>query len=84
MIGMTLRIDPMSPLRNASAPKTLTVVKNEASTPGATSLVPVTAASRGASPAWRWRAMFSAITMASSISRPTAISSATIVIMSKE
>ena len=84
MTGRTASTDPMSPRRNASAPNTATVVKKEASTPGATSFVPVAAASSGESPAWRWRATFSAITIASSISRPTAISRPTMVIMSKE
>ena len=62
-------------------PTIITVVRNEATTPGATSRTPFTAASTAPSPAWRRRTMFSEMTMASSISRPTATSSATMVIM---
>ena len=81
---MTLSTAPISPPRKASAPNTLIVVTKEDSTPGATSRAPTTAASTGARPACRWRAMFSEMTMASSINRPTAIRRPTMVIMSKE
>ena len=60
------------------------VVRKDARTPGATSFVPSTAASMAERPDRRRRAMFSAITMASSMISPTAIKSATMVIMSKE
>ena len=82
--GRTRSTAPMSPWRNPNAPNTATVVTNDATTPGATSRVPSTAASMTDRPALRWRAMFSAITMASSIIRPTPMSRATMVIMLKE
>ena len=80
-IGTTRRICPISPLINASEPNTSSVVANEERTPGSTCPTPLTAASSGLSPLCRRAAMFSAITIASSISRPTPISRPTIEIM---
>ena len=84
MIGMNFNMLPISPFRNASEPNTKTVVRNDDITPGATCLVPSTAAFRGGDPARIWAAMFSDMTMASSTSSPMPISMPTMVIISND
>ncbi len=64
-----------------SGANTTTVVRNEDKTPHLTSEVPSIAASSGDFPRRRCVMTFSAITIASSIKRPSANRSATIVIM---
>ena len=80
--GTTFSTLPIWPERKASGVKTATVVRNEDdSTPGATMRTPSTVASRTLFPLPSSVAMFSARTMASSIIRPSAMSSATMVSM---
>ena len=79
--GTTLRIWPISPFRNASEPKMHVVVANDAKTLGRTWRAPSTAASSGDFPCDRLVAIFSAMTMASSMSRPITINNPTMVSM---
>ena len=79
--GMTRRTWPSWPVMNASEPNTSRVVAKEERMPGSTCFTPSMAACIGWSPLAMRAAMFSAMTMASSISRPTPISSPTMEIM---
>ena len=77
MIGTTFKTFPISPSIVANGPKTQTVVRNEEKTPTLTSLTPSIAAFMGDLPRERCEAMFSAITMPSSMSSPRAKSNPT-------
>ena len=79
-IGMNFNTCPNCPDKNINGPKTHAVVRKEAATPGKTSIVPLAAASSGGA-LRRHLSMFSAMTMLSSIIRPTAIKSAIRLIM---
>ena len=74
-IGITFKIDPISPDRNINGPKTAAVVRNDDTRPTITSLVPLTAASFGGSVS-RHLSIFSAITILSSMMMPMDIKSA--------
>ena len=80
-MGTTRRTLPMSPASPASGPSTHTVVRNDDTTPPATSRAPWTAASSGGRPRARCAAMFSAMTMPSSMRMPMASSRPTSEIM---
>ncbi len=74
----------MSPERNDRGTKMQAVVMKDAITPGATIRVPSTTASSAPAPSRRRAAMFSEMTMASSMIRPIAINRPTMVIMFSE
>jgi len=82
--GMTLSTFPICPSMKAAGPKIQMVVKNEETTPIFTSPVPRMAAWSDDFPRSSWAAMFSAITMASSMRRPSARRRPTMVIMLME
>ena len=72
---------PMVPVMKTSEPNTSSVVANEDIMPGSTCFTPSIAACIGVSPLDMRAAIFSAMTMASSISRPTPMSRPTMDIM---